>query len=220
MKCHRLVTTFLALATSTLLVAHAEAGLVVTVTPHGTSGQTIWTFSGSSTYTESAPGGKFAGGALTNIEEWKGASGSGSDYVVAGAYNNYTTSLISGSIGLSVTSGGSPTTASIGGLHIDHDSSGDDFGVGLIGSDVPLSNGDIVAWSGSAVFAVDIANLNFGTFSFSNYGGSQAVSGQIYGTLPLTLKVVPEIDPASLSAVLALVVGCLSVVERRRFVVG
>jgi hypothetical protein len=106
---------------------------------------------------------------------------------------------------------------SIGYLHIDHDDSGDDFGVGLFGDDIPLLGGDVVAWSGSAVFDVDINKLNPGAFSFSNYGGSQAVAGQIYGTLPLTLNVsVPEVDPASLSAVLGLVVGVLAIRERRR----
>lgn len=66
------------------------------------------------------------------------------------------------------------------------------------------------------MFAVDIAKLNGGSFSFSNYGGSQAVAGQIYGTLPLTLNVVvPELDPASLSAVLGLVVGVLAIREQR-----
>lgn len=219
MTSNRLVTCCIALVTTALLASTAQAGLVVTVTRDSAPGQTLWTFSGTSTYTQIAPGGKFAGGSVLNIEEWKGDSSS--DYVRTGEYNNFTTTLVSGAIGMTVTTSGAQAFGSIGSLHIDHDSSGDDFGVGLFGDDLPLVNGDVIAWSGSAVFAVDIAKLNGGSFSFSNYGGSQAVAGQIYGTLPLTLNVVvPELDPASLSAVLGLVVGLLAIRERRRTIGG
>ena len=73
----------------------------------------------------------------------------------------------------------------------------------------------MVAWTGSGVFAVDIANLNTGLFAFSNYGGSQ-VGGQINGLLPITMIVVPEIDPNGMGSVLALVAGVLGLIERRR----
>lgn len=43
------------------------------------------------------------------------------------------------------------------------------------------------------------------------------MSGQIYGTLPITLNVsVPEIDPASMSAAFSLLLGSLGLIERRR----
>lgn len=218
MNCHRIASVCLALSLAALVASPTLAGLVVTVTRDATPGQTLWQFSGSSTYTQIAAGGKFAGGPVLD-QEWKGSASS--DYVVANAYGNYTTSRISGAIGLSVKTGGSETTAAINWLHIDHESSGDDFGVGVLGDDLPLLNGDIVSWVGSAVFAVDITKLNPGVFSFLNYGSSQAGSGTIYGTLPMTLNVaIPEIDPSSLSAVVALVVGTLSLVERRRAIAG
>lgn len=222
MTSNRLVTCCIALVTTALLASTAQAGLVVTVTRDSAPGRTLWTFSGSSTYSQIAAGGKFAaaGTSPTLIEEWKGG-GTGSDYVVTGEYNNFTTTLVSGAIGLTVSTPGNLYVGSIGYLHIDHDDSGDDFGVGLFGDDIPLLGGDVVAWSGSAVFDVDINKLNPGAFSFSNYGGSQAVAGQIYGTLPLTLNVsVPEVDPASLSAVLGLVIGVLAIRERRRTIGG
>jgi len=178
-----------ALAFAALLASSAYGDLSVTVTPDVTPGQTVWQFSGSSIFSGTAVA-KFAGGALENIEEWKG--GAGSDYVKAGAYNNVTKSLISGTIGITVTpSGTSGVDGSIGGLHIDHDNSGDDFGVGLLGSDILVPDGAVVAWTGSGVFAVDIANLNPGLFTFSDYGGSQA-GGPINGVLPITMSVVPE----------------------------
>ncbi|MEB3200556.1 MAG: hypothetical protein VKK62_08535 [Synechococcaceae cyanobacterium] len=149
-------------------------------------GNTLWTFSGTSTYSELAPGGRFAGGALSNIIEWKGDSAS--DYVKSGTYNNYTTSLLSGLISLTVTpQAGGPLQGSIAGLHVDHDNSGDDFGTGLSGADIPLMNGDLVSWSGSGVFAVDIANLIAGSYLFNNYG--ETLQGSPFGSLPLNLVV-------------------------------
>jgi len=217
MPVSRWIVGSVALAMTMLMASTGRAELIVWITQAGApAGQTLWTFGGTSTYGQLAPGGKFAGGSLANIEEWKGDAGS--DYVKTGAYNNFTTSMISGAISLTVTPlVGSPSSGSIGGLHIDHDSSGDDFGVGLLGADIPLSQGDVVTWSGSGIFAVDMANLNLGNFSFTNFGGSQAVSGQIYGTLPITLNVsVPEIDPASMSAAFSLLLGSLGLIERRR----
>jgi hypothetical protein len=213
MKRNRRMTCIFALAMVALSAASASADLTVTVTPDSTTGQTLWTFSGTSTYAETAPGGKFAAGDVLNIEEWKG--GAGSDYVVTGSYNNYTTGLISGGITLTVTTGGTPSSGSITSMHIDHDTTGDDFGVGLLGTtDIPLTNGDLISWSGSGVFAVDLSGLNLGTFAFSSYGGSQAVSG-LYGTLPLTLNVVPE--PATcIMALAGLACGGYTMFRRRK----
>jgi hypothetical protein len=217
MPAYRWIVGSVALAMTLLIASTGRAELIVRVTQSGApAGQTLWSFSGSSTYGQMAPGGKFAGGELANVEEWKGDAGS--DYVKPSTYNNFTTSLVSGAVSLMVTPlVGSPSSGSIGGLHIDHDNSGDDFGVGLLGADIPLSQGDVVTWSGSAIFAVDLANLNLGSFSFTSLGGSQAVSGQIYGTLPITLNIsVPEIDPASMTAAFSLLLGSLGLIERRR----
>jgi hypothetical protein len=184
------------IALSALVAAsEAQADLMIKVHEYASPGQSRWVFSGSAQYSETVAGGKFAGGDLSFIEEWKGI-GSGSDYVQTGAYNNYTTSLVSGAVTLSVTPfGGSAILGSIDGLHIDHDTTtatgGDDFGVSLAAGDILLSSNALVSWSGEAIFNVDIAKLNYGSFSFVNYGESTAVPGQIYGGLPLTMS-VPE----------------------------
>jgi hypothetical protein len=175
---------------SCLFASAAHASLTVTVVPVAApAAHTLWTFSGSSVYTQLNPGGKFAGEPFGNIVEWKGDGGS--DYVKTGTYNNYIASLLSGSIQINVTpAAGLPTPGSIAGLHIDHDSSGDDFGTGLQGIvDIPLANNDVVSWSGSGIFPVDIANLNIGTFAFSKYGETASIPSQPFGTLPLTMNV-------------------------------
>lgn len=221
MISHRFLAAVLAISTVALPAATSFADLIVTVTPNSTPGHTLWTFSGSTTYVQQAAGGKFAAGAPSLIEEWKGGSPE-SDYVVTGAYNNHIASLQSGGINLKVTSAGTPSFGSIDSLHIDHDTTGDDFGVGLLGTvDIPLVQGDLVEWTGSGVFDVDFTKLNLGSFSFVSYGGS-TLGGGITGQMLLTLNVnsssVPEIDPGSLSAALALVMGALALKEQRRAV--
>ncbi|MCS5691879.1 hypothetical protein NZK33_07750 [Cyanobium sp. FGCU-6] len=189
----------LGLGSSLLMGSAADAALQVTVTQAGAPpGQSVWAFSGSASYTELFPGGKFAAGGVNNIEEWKGDGGS--DYVKPLTYNNYTPGLISGLIDLTVTSStGGVRTGTIVGLHIDHDGSGDDFGAQLDGSiDIPLADGDLVSWAGSGVFPVDLANLNTGSFFFSNYGESPTVAGMIYGTLPIEINVQPVPGPLPL----------------------
>ena len=179
------------------MASAAQANLMIDVYEYSTPGQSRWVFSGSAQYSENVVGGKFAGGDVSLIEEWKGV-GAGSDYVKTGAYSNYTPWLISGSVTLSVTpSGGGIIHGSIDGLHIDDDTtrptSGDDFGVSLAAVDIALSANALVSWSGEAIFDVDINKLNRGTFSFLNYGEQPlpAEPGQKYGSLPLTLE-VPE----------------------------
>ena len=174
-----------------LFAATAHASLKVTVKQgNAPAGFTEWTFSGSSTYTEVNPGGTFAlVPPLTDIVEWKGDALS--DYVKPQAYNNYTPTLISGSIGITVTPPSGPAqSAIITALHVDHDNTGDDFGVGLSGSmAIPLNTNDVVSWSGTGIFAVDFAKLNVGSFSFLNYGETSTTSSQPFGNLPLTISV-------------------------------
>lgn len=185
-----LFTQFVAL-TALGMASTAQANLVINIYQDGDPGRTLWVFSGSAQYSETNPGGKFAGGDLASIVEWKGVTPE-SDYVTS-FYNNYTSALITGSVAISVTpSGGSAILGAIDGLHVDHDTSGDDFGVSLAGSDIPLSNNALVTWSGSAVFPVDYSRLNRGSFPFQTYGDTS------YGTLPLTLAVVPEPGTAAL----------------------
>ncbi|WP_295430951.1 PEP-CTERM sorting domain-containing protein [uncultured Thiodictyon sp.] len=197
----------------------AQANLMIDVYEYSTPGQSRWVFSGSAQYSQSAPGGKFAGDDLVLIEEWKGV-GSGSDYVKTGTegYNNERAPLISGSVTLSVTpSGGSITQGFIDGLHIDHDTTGDDFGVSLAAEDIALSADALVSWSGEAIFNIDINKLNRGTFSFLNYGEQPlpAEPGQKYGSLPLTLE-VPE--PGTAVLLMLGVTGLVRLTVRRRTV--
>jgi hypothetical protein len=179
--------------------------LVITVTNDPTLpvGQTRWTFSGSTTYTRVNTDGVIAGGLLADIREWKGA-GAAANYVVDGTYNNYVTGLVSGSIDVSVVRGISS--------NIDHDSSGDDFGISLTSlTDIVLQDQDILGLSGSAVFAVDFAKLNQGTFQFTNYDDPLA------GYLPITLVVqaVPEPSSALLGLGLIAATGSFRRLRRR-----
>jgi hypothetical protein len=191
----------------------ARGALVIDISRHS-DGFTIWDFSGSATYSELFPGGKFAGGALNLIEEWKG-SGAASDFVGSGGYNNYVVAPTSGSVSLSVaTAGFGVQTDAIDGIHVDHDTTGDDFGVSLTGSDILLANNDIVSWSGSAVFAVDINRLNSGNFTFQNYGESVIAAGNPFGTLPLQINVSTVPEPASIGLLTAAAVGWVA--RRRR----
>lgn len=190
----------------------ARGALVIDISRHS-DGFTIWHFSGSANYVESTPGGKFAGGALNLIEEWKG-SGAASDFVSTGGYNNYVVAPTSGSVSLSVaTTGIGVQTDLIDGIHVDHDTTGDDFGVSLSASDIVLANNDLVSWSGSAVFAVDINKLNSGNFTFQNYGESLITGGNPFGTLPLQINVSTVPEPASIGLLTAAAVGW---VARRR----
>ena len=157
------------------------------------AGFTKWTFTGSSTYTQLNPGGSFAVvPPLSAIVEWKGDSLS--DYVKTGAYDNYTPTLASGLVTISVAPVSGPAkTGTITALHIDHDTTGDDFGIGLDGQStsplntaIPLNSNDVVSWSGSGIFPVDFANLNVGTFLFNRYGDS---GSSRFGDLPITITV-------------------------------
>ena len=187
MARHHWIVAGLGWAPSLLLATASHAALTVTVGPGAPIGQSVWTFSGSSTYNQQVPGGKFAAGGLALIQEWKGDSSS--DYVKTGSYNNYVADLTSGLINIVVAPlSGSPLSGTIDGLHIDHDTSGDDFGVSLLGTvDIPLADGDSVSWSGSGIFPVDLAKLNLGSFLFSNYG--EDTQGQPYGVLPINMVV-------------------------------
>ncbi len=168
--------------------------LVIRVTedPGLPAGQTRWTFSGSTTYTRVNSDAVIAGGSSAAIREWKGA-GAVADFVVSGAYNNYLASQVSGSIDVSVIRGiSSIISDNIDGLHIDHDSSGDDFGISLTTlTDIVLQDQDVLSLSGSAVFDVDFAKLNQGTFQFVDYDDPLA------GSLPITLMVEAVPEPSS-----------------------
>jgi hypothetical protein len=177
-----------------ILFASAAGALTVTVKQGSApAGFTEWTFTGSSTYTQLNPGGTFAVvPPLAAIVEWKGNLLS--DYVKTGTYDNYTPTLASGLISLTVTPVSGPArSGTITALHIDHDASGDDFGIGLDGlstsplnTAIPLSSNDVVSWSGSGIFPVDFTNLNVGSFLFNNYGDSTLSR---FGDLPITITV-------------------------------
>lgn len=174
-----------------LFAPAADAELLVTVTRGlGPAGSSEWIFSGSSTYSELNPGGTFAVvPPLTAMVEWKGTAAS--DYVKNGGYDNHRTEIVSGSITLTVTPASGPAvSAPIQALLVDHDNSGDDFGLGISApASIPLTADAVVSWSGQGIFAVDMAKLNVGAFPFTNYGETTPTSSQPFGTLPLTIKV-------------------------------
>lgn len=186
-----------------LLASTADAALMITVKQGSAPvGSTEWMFSGSSTYIQLNPGGAFAVvPPLTNIIEWKGDALS--DFVKTGAYDNYTPTLASGTISLTVAPVSGPVkTATISALHVDHDDTGDDFGVGLDGSStspvntaISLNANAVVSWSGSGIFPVDITKLNYGSFLFAKYGAS---SSSRFGDLPITINVQEAPGPLPL----------------------
>ena len=191
----------------------AQAALSINISHHST-GFTLWEFSGSSNYLQASPGGKISGSTLDTIIEWKG-SAAASDYVPASSYNNYTVALQSGSISVSVTpSGGSATTDFVDGLHVDHDNTGDDFGISLLSADIPLANDDLVSWSGAGVFAVDSNSLNAGSFTFANYGDGGIPVNSPFGSLDLSLAVQAVPEPTSCG--LAALAGAALTARRRR----
>jgi len=197
-----------------VMVAQACQGALVIRVQDGpglSPGQTRWTFSGSTTYSKVAADGILAGGPSSAIREWKGAAAA-SDYVVSGGYNNYLATLVSGSVDVAVTQGISTIISSnIDGLHIDHDSSGDDFGISLTSlSDLVMQDGAILSLSGSAVFDVDFAKLNQGVFNFSDYDDPLA------GYLPITMVVQAVPEPASSLVGLGLMVAAYGTKRLRR----
>lgn len=188
----------------------SRGAVVIRITndPSVGAGQTLWEFSGSSTYVRGTADGLISGAAdLGLIKEWKGASGTTSDYV-SNFYNNYTTALVSGSVLVSVAKSPSNVIVdNIDGIHVDHDDSGDDFGISLALADITLNDGDVVSWSGSAVFNVDFTKLNQGTYTLNNYDNT--------GTLALTIKVENVPEPATAVVGLSLM-GSAWVVRRVR----
>lgn len=183
----------LASVSAALLAMPAYSQIQITITPNG-AGSTLWTFSGSATYSAVVTNSKFVNqssfNAASNTAEWKTGTSTSNAFGVAytptanyvtPAYNDFNVSNPGG--GATITIGG--TSYTIDGVLVDNDSSGDDIGIFISGStSAVLSPGTTVALSGSKAFAVDYSNLIPGSYPFSYFDDS--------GTLSMNLTVVPE----------------------------
>ncbi|MEM9387356.1 MAG: hypothetical protein AAGA68_20015 [Pseudomonadota bacterium] len=185
---------------STLLLSSlvSQAGLVVDITGDAGSGQTVWTFSGSTT----AIGSGFFddNDGLSNNDTWQ-------DLINFTNDNDVEVTAVTGDATLTIAG----NTRSIDLAYIDNDGSDtdrDDFGVGVDGSgNFNFNDGDSVSWSGSLLVDLDINNISLAgtpvSISASDYGNAA------YAALALTINIgqvaIPE--PASIPLVLWGLVG-------------
>ncbi len=182
------------LLASTLLLASlaSRAGLVVDITGDAGSGQTLWTFSGSTTASGS---GFFDDGTnLGNNDTWQ-------DLLNYTDINDDEITSVTGDATLTIAG----TTRDIDLAYIDNDGSSngdvDDFGVGVSGSNnFNFDDGDLVSWSGSLFVDLDINAISLA-------GTPVTISGSEYGDhaqLALTINIghVAMAEPASVALVL------------------
>ncbi|MEO0423270.1 MAG: PEP-CTERM sorting domain-containing protein [Pseudomonadota bacterium] len=190
----------------------SQAGLVVDITGDAGSGQTVWTFSGS---TSAAGSGFFDdGNNLGNNDTWQ-------DLINYTAAGDLEITSVSGDAELTIAG----TTRAIDLAYVDNDGSNtdqDDFGVGVAGSgDFHFDDGDLVSWSGMLIVDLDINNISLAgnpvSITTAEYGD--------YGHLALTINIgqmaIPE--PATMPLVLFGLRGlayarrrCESLAKRRR----
>ena len=198
------IAGFAATAVALALSAPAQAQLQVEILGLPNTTSSLVRFSGSATL---AGTGTLRTDPLL-MDELKG-SGVAADYVSSTGpfYNNYIANYLSGNAQVRVNSG---VWYSIGALHIDHDNSGDDFGFSIVnaGGDISLLSGDVLEFSGSSLFALDLGKLNIGTYTFSNWNDSATTSAN------LSVATVPE--PGEWAAMGILATGLAGMVVRNR----
>ena len=193
-------------ALGVLLAASATASaqsLVLDIYGGPNSATSIFKFSGSTSYSGT---GAFLRNNSASMDEFKGTSAS--DFVngsVSGYYNNFVTQILSGNARVGV--GGN--WYDIDYVHLDHDNSGDDFGISIVnGSDVAINNGDVLQFAGKGVFNASVGKLNVGTYSFSDLNST--------GTAGLTVNVYSVPEPGEWAAMGILGAGLAGLVVRSR----
>jgi hypothetical protein len=189
---------------STATLANATpSNLVLDIYGSANIPTSIFKFSGSTTYSGT---GAFLRTNSASIDEFKGTSSS--DFVngsVTGFYNNFVTQILSGNARVGV--GGN--WYDIDYVHLDHDSSGDDFGISIVnGSDVAINNGDVLQFAGKGVFNAFVGKLNVGTYTFSDLNST--------GTAGLTVNVYSVPEPGEWAAMGILGAGLAGLVVRSR----
>ena len=174
---------------SIISLGSANAALVLDITGISGSGQTTWTFSGSSVATASGYFNKQQN--LNNLNTWSniGEYTGASDLEVLGIVSSATLTV-------------NADTRNIDLAYIDSDgafgSGKDDIGVGVDGigpSDFFFNSGDLVSWGGSLTANVDINQMNTTglpfSFTTSRYG-NQDDTLEIQGTISETTVPTPS----------------------------
>ncbi len=188
------------LVSSTCLVRSTQADLIINISGMSGSGESTWTFSGSTTATTD---GTFQGKNVGNPnDKWIFSSSGLTDTI-----NN--TWIINGNLsGITMSiqpSGGSSVDYSLDAVYLDDQAGGDGFSISPGSSNVDFSAGSLISWTGSAVLPVDIGQLTVP----STVATSATLSGARLG---ISLTAVPE--PSGLAA-LCWIAGALTMVRRR-----
>ena len=170
-KCNRgLVVSAVAILFLALAPA-AKASLIVDITGVAGSGETTWTFSGSTT----AVGTGFFDddNFLADTDAWQNI----------GNYTNINDLELTNVSGVaSLTIAG--VTRSIDLVYIDHDFAAgpvDDFGVGVSGTtDFNFSDGDLVSWTGSlTAIGIDLNDINLAGIPVTLFGSQHGANGNL-----------------------------------------
>lgn len=202
-----------ALVALALSGADASALSVDVVGVPGT-GQTTWTFSGSSTATDSGTFGLSPPTSATPATL--------SQFLNFGDFTDINLEarpVLSGTAIVSVQSGPSISSLDISEVFVDDDASAasDDFGVYFGGATLAFDRGDLVSFSGSVLVGFDLTDLDSSPLPFSQTGSTDVDVG-LESKLDVSLTISePAVVPVPPGLSLALTgMGVLALFRRRR----
>ena len=204
-KCIKGLIIIVFAITSLTFVSSANAVLIVDITGVPGSGETLWSFSGSTT----AVGTGFFedGNGIGNSDSWQNVG----NYT---SINDFEVTTVFGVASLTIAG----ITRSIDLAYIDNDNNSlDDFGVGVSGaSNFDFADGDLISWMGSLqVVGFDLNDIGLAgiptTLLASQYGDSANLELEINISEFIFLP-----EPAT-AALLAVGLTLLVCVRRRAF---
>ncbi|WP_298976136.1 VPLPA-CTERM sorting domain-containing protein [uncultured Roseobacter sp.] len=169
----------LSLTAAALVAAStAQAALIANISGTPGSGQTTWTFSGT---TIAGRGAFFQDGNLNQANVWTDLG----DYTSVEFFNNVN---VSGDAALTIDG----ETRRIDLAAIDDDGDFDDWGIGVDGADIfVFGAGSEVSWTGSlTVFGIDLNDLNNSGLPITFLTSSFGLVGE--GTLDLELTIAAD----------------------------
>ncbi|WP_299506249.1 VPLPA-CTERM sorting domain-containing protein [uncultured Roseobacter sp.] len=169
----------LSLTAAALVAAStAQAALIANISGTPGSGQTTWTFSGT---TIAGGGAFFQDGNLNQANVWTDLG----DYTSVEFFNNVN---VSGDAALTIDG----ETRRIDLAAIDDDGDFDDWGIGVDGADIfVFGAGSEVSWTGSlTVFGIDLNDLNNSGLPITFLTSSFGLVGE--GTLDLELTIAAD----------------------------